>query len=83
MRTKDGDELLRASAFLHLFGLSTVQGLRERVRQGVFPRPDRPAQRNGEADLWWRSSVEDALRQYLDPINASKDAPNDQPSPLP
>lgn len=60
----DFDPLLRWGPICQALGGRSRRTLYEMVKRGDFPKPDRPAQRRGEADLWRKSTVRRALERY-------------------
>jgi predicted DNA-binding transcriptional regulator AlpA len=60
----DFDPFLRWKPICEALGDRSRRTLYDMVKRGDFPKPDRPAQRRGEADLWRKSTVRKALEQY-------------------
>jgi hypothetical protein len=60
----DIDPFVRAKAVCEALGGISRRCLYDRVQRGDFVRPDRPAQRRGEADLWRLSTLKRALEEF-------------------
>ena len=60
----DLDPFVRARLICEALGGCCRRTLYEKVQRGEFPKPDRPAQRRGEPDLWRKSTVARALHEY-------------------
>jgi predicted DNA-binding transcriptional regulator AlpA len=58
------EPLLKARAICSALGECDRKTLYALVKTGRFPPPDRPAQRPGEPDLWFQSTVRRGIDEY-------------------
>lgn len=61
---EESDPFVKWAPICEALGGRSRRTLYEMVKRGDFPPPDRPAQRNGEADLWRKSTVRRAIEQF-------------------
>jgi hypothetical protein len=57
--------MMKAKAICSLIGGIDVRTLFEHVKAGKFPPPDRPAATNGEANLWYETTVARGVKSYV------------------
>lgn len=60
----DVDPFVRARVICELLGGCCRRTLYDMVKRGDFPKPDRPAAKRGEPDLWRKSTAERGIEKY-------------------
>jgi hypothetical protein len=64
MPLDDSDSFIRARVICDKLGKICRRTLYEKIKRGDFPKPDRPAQKRGEPDLWLLSTAERGITEY-------------------
>lgn len=59
------ESLVRARTICKALGDCSRRSLYEWVRSQRFPKPDRPAKKRGEPDLWRESTARQGIEDFL------------------